>query len=430
MSYRKWQMGNGLWVVHKEMPNPLVALTIHIKGGSSVEQPEEIGSAHFLEHMVFKAGEKFPSEELISGLIEQEGAMPNAYTSHDRICFYALTQSNVELMFDILSDCIIRPLFKADDISTELGRVLQEIAEDDDDPKEVHARLFSRMIWGRHPYGESITGTAEQVSSLTRDTFLNYHAKYFVPRNMVLSVAGGIKSEKVFELAFKYFGDGFERPYGRAILPSVDFSYVPDRKLFLRENDLKQLKCTMGTLPAEWIRSQKGFEKSRVTATLLGVILGGGTSSRLFSKVSSQKGLVYYIQAGASVYENAGNFRIDFGADPVNVVPAVAMIFDELDSILINGITEKELQKAKNIYKTSVATHLESALNIAFACGSAEMHGLDLHTSEEFFDSYVDPVTVIDIMAAAKDLLPKSKFYLAALGKVADNAKALESMLS
>lgn len=423
-------MGNGLRVVHKEMPNPLVALTIHVKGGSSVEQPEEIGSAHFLEHMVFKAGEKYPNEELISGLIEQEGAMPNAYTSHDRICFYVFTQSNVELMFDILSDCLIRPLFREGDISVELGRVLQEIAQYDDDPEDMLARLYSKMIWGRHPYGESITGTAEQVSSLARDTFLSYHTKYFAPRNIVLSVAGGIKSEKVFELAFKYFGDGFEKAYGLATLPPVDFSYVPERKLFLRENDLKQLKCTMGILPADWLRAQKGFEKSRVAATLLGVILGGGMSSRLFSKVSSQKGMVYYIHAGVAVYENAGNFRIDFGTDPENIVQAVAMIFDELNNVLINGITEKELQKAKNIYKTSVAMHLESALDVAFAGGGAELQNLDLHTSKEFFDSYVDPVTVSDIMAAAKDLLPRQKFYLAALGKVGDHAKALESMLS
>lgn len=427
---RKWTMSNGLCVFHKEMATPLIAITVHIKGGSCVERTNEIGSAHFLEHMIYKASEKYPSEALISGLIEQEGAITNAMTSHERICFFIHTQSNVELMFDILSDGIKNPLFREDDIVVERGAVLQEIAHGDDDPDDMISKLYGKMIWGTHPYGEDIAGTPEQVSALTRDAFMDYHKKYFTPQNIVVSVAGGIKSEKVFELAFKYFGDDFHKAGQRARLPVVDFSYVPKSRLFLQENQLKQMKCAMGTLPQDWLSTKKGFEKSRVVASLLANILGGGMSSRLFLKTRGQKGLVYSIQSGISTYENAGNFWIDFGCDPANMLNVLCLTFDELDNILINGITESELMKAKNTYKTQVAQNMERSLSIAMSGGAGELQGLDLRESEEFFRDYIDPVNVVDVMDVAKALLPKTKYYLAVSGNVGDKAKELEKLLS
>ena len=429
MAYRKWKMQNGLWVICQEMPHtPLVAITIHSKGGSSVENPNEICLAHFVEHMAFKGSEKYQNEDQISGLIEQEGAEINAFTSHDRICFYIYTQANIELMFDILANAALHPLFREEDIEVERGPVLQEISESMDNPDDMLAKFAGKMLWGEHPYGGDILGTKAQVSSLRRTNFLDYYGKCFTPQNMVLSVAGGIQSEKVFDLAFKYFCDGWKAGGERIKMPEVNYAYKPESKIALLHKDFEQIKCFLVVLPQARLSYAEDNEKERIAATLLANILGGGMSSRLFKKVRSQHGLVYYIGAGLSIFENAGTFSVYFGADPDNLPRALSLIFSETDDILKNGITVEELAKVKNGQKTAYAKMLETPFGVANFRGGAELHGTENISVEDFFKLRVDPIGVSDVMDAAKRLLPKENFYLAAMGKVGDHSKELEDL--
>src|SRR3989344_1964189 len=430
MAYRKWKMQNGLWVICQEMPHtPLVAITIHSKGGSSVEGPNEIGLAHFMEHMAFKGSEKYPNEAKISGLIEQEGAEINAFTSHDRICFYIYTQANVELMFDILANAALRPIFREEDIEVERGPVLQEISESMDNPDDMFAKFAGKMLWGEHPYGGDILGTKAQVSSFGRTNFLDYYGKCFVPQDMALGVTGGIQSEKVFDLAFKYFCDGWEAGGERIKMPAVDYLYRPESKVSLLHKDFEQVKCLLGVPPQAWLSYAQDGEKERIATTLLANILGGGMSSRLFKKVRSQHGLVYYIGAGLNIFENAGTFCVYFGADQDNLPCALALIFSEINDILKNGITAEELAKVKNRQKTAYAQMLETPLGFAIFRGEAELHGTENISVEDFFKLRVDPIGVSDIMDVAKRLLQKENFYLAAMGKVGDHSKELEDLL-
>ena len=421
-------MPNGLWVVHQEMSAPPVAITLHSKGGSGVENTDEIGLAHFVEHMAFKGSDKYPDENLISEMIEQEGAQTNAFTSHDRVCFYIHTQTNIELMFGILANAVLHPLFREKDIEVERGAILQEIADGMDSPDNMIAKLFGEMIWGKHSYGGDITGTKEQVASLGRDSFLNYYAKYFTPRNLVLSVAGGIKAAKVFDLAFQYFGDNVKVAGERAKMPEIDYSYKPPDRISLLHKDFEQVKCCLGVLPREWIAYNKEHEKERIATGLLAIILGGGMSSRLFRTIRAQRGLVYYIMAGLSVFENGGDFWIDFGAEPTNFPRVISLIFDELDNLLKNGVSENELAKVKNCQKMNYAIGQESSLRSALIGGDAELKGLDLQTPEEYFKSHIDPISISDVMDIAKRLLPKENFYLAAMGKVENHSKELEDL--
>lgn len=430
MVLRKWMMQNGLWVRHQEMPTPLIALTLHIKGGSSLENKNEIGIAHFLEHMVYKASEKYPSEELISGLIEREGAFTNAFTSYDRICFYIHTLANLELMFDILSDGLLRPLFRDEDIAVERGAVLQEIAEGVDDPDRMLSKLYGKMIWGEHSFGGDILGTAEQVSALNRDDFRNYYQRCFTPQNIVLCTSGGASAEEVFRLAFKYFCNNTKVTGNRMKLPDVDYSYAPPARLSLLDKELEQIKCCLGILPQEWISHKSIHKAKRIAAGLLSNILGGGLSSRLFGTIRSKRGLVYYIRSGISVYENSGSFWIDFGTSPSNLLPAISLIFKELDHLLKNGITADELAKVKNAQKTHYAKEQENSLSTAFAAGRGELNDSEMHTTEEFFKLYIDPIGVSDVMDVAQQMLLKENFYLAAVGRLGDKEKELENILN
>lgn len=426
---RKWMMPNGLWVVHKHIPNnSLVAISVHVKGGAGVEKANEIGLAHFTEHMIFKASEKYPSEEIISSLIEFEGGETNAFTSNNSIVFFILTTRSVELMFDILSDGIKYPLFRPEDIDVERGAVFQEIANGDDDPDRMISKVYNQIIWGKHPFGRNIIGTVEQVSALKNDDFLNYHNGYFTAENMVLSVAGGISSGEILELAYKYFGNGLRKGM-RVSLQEVDFSAKPQNKILFAEKNLTQFRGDFGSLPQDWLADKKHGEKERMAAVVLANILGGGLSSRLFIKVRSQLGLVYSISAGITSYENAGAFWIDFGCAPDNAVKASSVILNELDNLLKNGVSTEELQKIKNGIYTSLAKTQERAMSHAITNGRRELMAIEHTELEDYIRSFVNPITIADTMNAAERLFPRENIYFAATGKVECYAKELEALL-
>lgn len=420
-------MPNGLWVVHQEKPTSLKAITLHTKGGAGVEKPGETGLAHFIEHVLFKSSKKYPSESTTSALIEQEGGKTNAFTSKDKICSYIQSRLQTRLMFDILSDEILRPAFRVEDIAVELGPVQQEIAQSMDDPGDNHAKIYDKLIWGEHPYGDNILGTKEQVASFKREDFVRYHEKYFVPANMVLSVAGGISASEVFELAHEFFGEGAKIIGAKVVFPEVDFNRVPEKTSFLQK-DTEQVRCGFGTLPAKNLGGS-GHEKSLAAASMMASILGGGMSAPLFKVVRSENGLVYFISAGISSFENAGSFWIDFGTDAKNLIPAIKLALSETDRILKNGVAKEDLQKVINMTATNYAVSLESSLGVAIAGGNNAIYGRDTDSIESYF-RLLDSLTVDDIMEAARALLPKENFHIALYGNVESQVKDLEAIFN
>ena len=421
-------LANGLQIVVCEMPqSPLVAASWFVRGGARGEHNDEVGIAHFMEHMLFHGTPKFPSEDVISDLVEQPGGESNAFTSYERIgCYIYSFKEQLPIIADILADVAFRPCLPEAKIETERGTIIQEIAKYHDDPDEFALRLYNKSIWGEHPIGRDILGTKEDVLRYQRDHLLAYHERFFAPDNMVVSVAGGITFEEVCKTMEQHFG---HYPARAIIVPANPILVSPQNMVVFVERSIEQAICILGRTPVDWISYCKGNVKDRMALVLLMNILGHGMSSRLFRTVRTEHGLVYTIIAQASILEDYSYVSIYFGADPGNVAKALEIIFAELDRLLAEGVTEQELVKAKNIFRKAHAKILEDSLHSALNIGQLKSMGIDDLDLEKNFRDHIEPITCDDILVIAKQIFDERYFHFVGVGALAPHQSSIEKIL-
>src|SRR5918992_1183141 len=146
--------------------------------GARTERPEENGMAHFLEHLVFKGGQKYDDYRKVNQTAETMGAVLNAYTSHDLVAFHVTCRAEVVAdAIDLLTDFVGRPKIDADELDRERGVVIQEINRAHDQPSVLAEHLIDRAAFGDHPLGRPVLGPAEHLRSFTRDAILSFRRR-------------------------------------------------------------------------------------------------------------------------------------------------------------------------------------------------------------------------------------------------------------
>ncbi len=264
-----------------------VLLLIHT--GSRLEENNQAGLSHFLEHMVFKGTASWPTAKELTHLIDGLGADYNAYTGKEVTGFYikAATE-HFETILKVLSELAWQPLIDQGEIEREKEVIVQEINMYEDNPMFYVGDLLEGEMFKGETLGRLISGSRESVRSLTRPTVLKYLKKYYHPENMLLVVSGKSSGQQL-ELINKYFGQNFskgnlpkfKRPLVKALQPKIVVKY----------KDTEQVQLSLG-LPALPLR-----HPDTLISELLAVILGGNMSSRLFSRLREQEGLCYFIKA-------------------------------------------------------------------------------------------------------------------------------------
>ena len=199
----------GLRIITEQMPSVRsAAIGIWVNVGSRDELPSQTGSAHYLEHLLFK-GTKSRSALDISSAIDAVGGEMNAFTSKEFTCFYTrVLDTSVPTAIDVLVDMITSATIATGDVNGERQVVLEEIAMRDDDPSDLVHEHFARALWGESPLGRSILGTVENISSLSRRSIHGFYQKFYSPDRLVVSVAGNVDHAQVVKLVRKAFAEG------------------------------------------------------------------------------------------------------------------------------------------------------------------------------------------------------------------------------
>jgi predicted Zn-dependent peptidase len=175
------------------MPGVLSAsIGVWVRAGSVTEAPADMGVSHMLEHMVFKGTSNRSAHELAL-VIERLGGSLDAYTTREHTSFQARgLDEHVDVALDVLADLVLRPSLRDTDLELEREVILEEISTVEDTPDDLVFDLHAEALFGEHPYGYSILGTRETVSSLTADDLKRVHAKHYQPGNLVVAAAGRI----------------------------------------------------------------------------------------------------------------------------------------------------------------------------------------------------------------------------------------------
>ncbi len=374
---------NKIRLVYDYMPSvKTVAVGVFVKAGSAFEAPEQSGISHFIEHMIFK-GTKTRTARDISYVIDAVGGEINAYTARELTCFYTKTLcESAPLCFELLSDMIFSSKFEDSAIKTEKAVVCDEIDMCEDAPEELVHDILNEICYPDHPIGSNILGTKQTVKSFSRQMILDYMKDRYCADTIVVSVAGGVTKDEVVSLAEKYFGNAevckkaAESDFGLPV-----FVTAKERK----KKHVEQFNIAIALPAVE--RAHPDVN----AVNLIGNILGGSASSRLFQHIREEKGLAYCVYSGSNTFMQTGYTSIYAACAPKNADTVMNLIEKEVNEIYKNSLTDEDIEFAKKQMKGSCIMGLEGALGVMGANGRRAL----LHGGTKTVDEYISEIEKI-----------------------------------
>lgn len=417
MNIHQRKLGNGLKIQAIELPGTNVVTTLILAGaGSRYEDTSIAGLSHFLEHMFFKGAKKYTTPKEVSEAVDSFGGEFNAFTGKEYAGYYVKCgQENVERACDVLSDMLLHSKFDSREIDKERGVILEEMAMYLDAPMYQISWDFEQLVFGDQPLGRDQIGTKEVIQSVTQDKFFEYQQSLYVPENMVITVAGAV-NEQTLDILERYFQFP-EMKQSREKKP-FDFDLKTD-KFKIRTKKTEQYHISLGC------RALAENDPQFPALKVLSTILGGNMSARMFQNVREEKGLCYSIRTQVDEFTDTGLMTTRAGVKLGDVLRSVEAIRYEYDDIRNNGITEQELEKAKNYLcgKTDLTT--ENTEDVAHHFGKDQLLYGKIIQFEDLKHDFRS-VTKDQVETLAHTLLAPENLRFGGIGPAIDEEKLLK----
>jgi predicted Zn-dependent peptidase len=407
--YRITTLDSGVRVVTERMPSVRsVALGFLIGAGSVSEHDGEAGISHLLEHMLFRGTESFGSEE-IDQIFDAMGAEINAGTDKEATALYTrVLDRHLERAFEVMGEMVFQPRFG--ELETEREVVLEEIAMYEDDPQERVFDVLGEAVFGSHPLGRAVIGTAQVVGSVTLDQLSAFHASRYRPHEIVISAAGSIEHDALVELAksLPIAGGDSESPSanGRET-PSGQPEFA--RRVRFSEKDTEQYHLCLGGAGV----GRK--DERRFALRVLEGVLGSTSSSRLFQEVRERRGLAYSVFSFSNMYAHTGEIGLYVGTRPDNLEQALAVIATELERCVEDPASEAELTRSRENLKGRVVLSMESTGARMSHLGGSLLHEMPILSMDEVIER-IDAVTLDELQALAAGLFTVENLSIACVG--------------
>jgi predicted Zn-dependent peptidase len=377
-----------------------------IGAGSRDEEPSEAGVTHFIEHLLFKGTDRFSALE-IAEIFDGLGGELNAATSREHTLVYArIPDHHLETAVDVMSDMVFAPAFA--ELDSEREVVLEEIAMYDDAPQELVHDLIADAVFGDHPLGRPVIGTAEVISSIPREAIARYHDTMYVPGNIVVAAAGNIEHEHVVELVSRSLER--RRPGGsNAVNVRPPLVQAPPPRLRFQQKDTEQYHVC---LAAPGISRS---DRRRFAASLLDAILGGSASSRLFQEIREKRGMAYAVYSFVSQYTDTGQIGVYLGTREDNLADALAITAEQIADIAAGNLPARELERAKENIKGRVLLSMESTSTRMNRLGKSLITDSELLSVDRIV-AEIDAVDAQSVCGLAAALLAPERLSAACIG--------------
>ena len=336
-SLRITHLSNGLTVATEHVPGALsIAAGAWVGVGARDESEPQSGLSHFLEHLLFK-GTATRSAREISQTVDRVGGDINAFTAKEYTAYYCrLPARHQALALSLLGEVITTPALRDEDIGNERQVILEELAMDDDSPDDVAHRAFMGHLFPNHPLGRETAGSVETVTAATPADIREFFGARYRGGSTVVAVAGPLDHDEAveqIEQAFVGLAGGEGRVKRVACGTATAGEIVAD--------DTEQVHLVLG------MQSLRRDDADREALDVVNHVFGGGLSSRLFDEIRERRGLAYSVYSGVSSYDDAGTFTIYAGTQPAHATQVLELIYEQLDLLLKDGITDDELDIAK-----------------------------------------------------------------------------------
>ena len=405
---RSITLDNGLHVITEAMPHVRsVAVGFWVGTGSRSETTAQNGISHFIEHMVFQGTEKYSAEQ-IARSVDSIGGNLDAYTSKELVSFNTrVLGEHLPRVFDILSELVLRPVFRDQDIAKEKGVVLEEIKMETDSPEYLVHDLFCRRYWGDHPLGRPIVGAPETIESFDRKTIRSYYDSVYTPANIFITAAGRLNHDALFDLVRREFES---LPLAPAPVPETAPEPIPHVQI-RRKESLEQVHLCLGT-PAYPV----GHER-RYACYVLSTLLGGGMSSRLFQNIREKRGLAYSVFSELNLYHDSGCLLISAGASRETSTEVIRLTLQELRRFKAEPVSAEELRRAKDQLKGSLMLSLESTGSRMANLARQHLYFGRFFDLDEIIEA-IEKVTAEELQSIAGEFFQTPRLALTALGNL------------
>jgi len=380
-------------MVYQRFDTPLSYCGVVVGSGSRNEGVGSWGSAHLVEHLLFKGTVKRNYLGILD-YIEGVGGDVNAYTSKEDMCIYVSILSDYfERAVDVLSDVCFNSVFDPSDIDKEKGIVVDEINSYLDSPSDSIVDDFDEYMFPDSLFGRNILGSEESVLALDQLDLLSYYKSNYALDNMVFSYTGGLPYDIVLGFVQQYFGVESEKDvHSEPVKKIKSFYEILDKETF-------QAHCVYGAYSVD------AFNENRLYYVFLNSILGGDSFNSLLNlKLREENGLTYNIDSTFSMYSDLGLFSVYFGTDYAKLEKSLDLINDLFVGFSRNPFDKEQFELRKKQFSGQVALHFDGFLSVMLSNAKS----LSLYGSVDSYDEMCRKVKEMDydvFVDVTRDLL-------------------------
>lgn len=397
-----------------------VTVRVMIGTGSREESDREAGSAHFLEHFVFKGTKQFPKMYDINEAVEKVGGAFNAYTGQNEMGFWVkMDKGNLKLAAQIVGQVVTEPILPKEHFDKERGTILEELHMYEDRPNSKAAEECEKLLFGETNMGRPIIGTVKSLNEMTVEELKKYLEKWFVAENMVVGVVGSFGSEaEVLEIIKKEFA------------PLItDERRTPEKNKFVwdKQTEPRTKLTTRKVEQAAVVMAFRGIDMNderRWALELTNIILGDGWLSRLMKEVREERGWAYAIGSDIDQFTDAGSVLIGAGL-PKNKLNEAVELMTEISLGLAGDskwqITEEELATAKETFKGRQALAFDRPEMVLGSALEDTVFRQKIYSPEEVVEK-IEKVTLQEVRNIAKEIFKRENLSVSVVG----NYKALD----
>jgi predicted Zn-dependent peptidase len=385
---------NGLPIHRIELPGTR-ALTVLVAfdAGSRNERAEENGMAHFLEHLVFKGGEKYPHYSDVNETAERLGGVLNAYTSQNLVAFHITVRAeSAAPAIDLLSDFVGRPHLDAEELDRERGVVIQEINRAYDQPSMIAEYLIDRAAFGEHPLGRTVLGPEENLRSFTREGIVAFRERRWAGSRGGAFLAGNLEHLPDEDTLHELFARFPSLPEPEPYVPVGAFA--PEK--LVEERDTNQSHLRMIYRPDISVSNVR----ERAALSIYSTLLGGSMGSRLFDEIREKRGLCYSVYAADHAFADVPILQLGSGLDSSKCIEAYTRMREIVDELRTDGPTEEEVHRARAYAAGRTVLGFENTNAVArYAATQQIVFGEDIDPDKAI--AALDAVTHEEVRAVA-----------------------------
>lgn len=410
--YKRTKVLGNLELITAKMEAPSVTVLSMIRAGSRDEFDGKYGSAHFLEHFVFKGTKKYPKVNDVTKAVDGIGGRQNAFTWTDFTGYWVKVGINhIDIAVDVVGQMVSEPLLPESEIEKEKGTIVEEIKMGEDHLPSKSWQKYEELVFESSSLGRPIIGFEETVKSMKTEDLKNFMNRWYTKDNMVIVVAGGIKdhdsvASKV-EQAFGSLRDKSEvnnrNGYDEVFTQGSPRVNIVDKKS-------EQTHLTMG------MRTFAADDDRTTTLSVLTTLLGGNMSSRLWDEVREKRGLAYYIRAGYEGHQDQGSFYVRAGVRNKDALEAVKVINNELYKLVSTKVGDDELILAKEALKGNMYLDMEDSMEVAEDVADQWATCKGVIESPEEIVAKIDKVSLDDIQRLSVELFRPEQMNLSLVG--------------